>query len=184
MDRVQALLSDPAPDPRTVLDELLPLVYQELHSMAHRELAREDGPRTLDTTGLVHEAYLKLVDTRAVPVSNRRHFFGAAARAMRQVLIDAARRRKRAKRGDGLPPLPLDEAVIEVDAYAAELVELDEALTRLAVEHPRPARVVECRFFGGLSVEETAELLESSTRTIKRDWILARAWLARELELG
>ncbi len=184
MTSVQALLADPAADPRMVLDQLLPLVYDELRRMAHRELAREGGPRTLDTTGLVHEAYLKLVDASAVPVSNRRHFFGAAARAMRQVLIDAARRRKRGKRGDGVPPLPLDEARVEVDAYAAELVELDEALTRLAIEHPRPARVVECRFFGGLSVEETAELLEASTRTIKRDWILARAWLARELEVG
>lgn len=182
MKGVDALLAAPVADPRAVLDRLLPLVYDELRRMAHRELAREDGPRTLDTTGLVHEAYLKLVDERTVPVSNRRHFFGAAARAMRQVLVDAARRRHRAKRGDGVPPLPLDEARVEVDAYAAELVQLDEALTRLAVDHPRPARVVECRFFGGLSVEETAELLEVSTRTIKRDWILARAWLARDLE--
>ena len=182
MDGVNALLARPAGDPRAVLDQLLPLVYEELRRLAHRQLAGEGGPRTLDTTGLVHEAYLKLVDEQTVPVSNRRHFFGAAARAMRQVLVDAARRRNRIKRGDGVPPLPLDEALVAVDTYAAELVELDDALIRLAAEHPRPARVVECRFFGGLSVEQTAELLEASTRTVKRDWILARAWLAREFD--
>lgn len=166
------------------VDELVALVYDELRQMARRQLAREAGPRTLDTTGLVHEAYLKLVDEDAVPLRNRRYFFGAAARAMRQVLIDAARRRKRLRRGGGERPLSLDESQIAVDDYAAELVELDDALSRLAGAHPRPARVVECRFFGGLSIEETAELLEVSPMTVKRDWTLARTWLYRDLSTG
>jgi len=181
MRTVTALLADRTADPRAVLDQLLPLVYDELRRMAHRQAARELGRLTLDTTGLVHEAYLKLVDETTVPLRNRRYFFGAAARAMRQVLIDAARRRKRIKRGGGQRPLPLDEARVEVDAYADELIDLDTALTRLASEYPRPAQVVEYRFFAGLSVERTAELLDVSPRTVKRDWLLARAWLQREL---
>jgi RNA polymerase sigma factor (TIGR02999 family) len=179
---VTALLATPEADPQVVLEQLVTLVYDELRQMARRQLSLETGPRTLDTTGLVHEAYLKLIDETAVPLRNRRYFFGAAARAMRQVLVDAARRRNRLKRGGGERPLPLDESQIEVDAYAAELVHLDDALTRLAASYPRPAQVVECRYFGGLSVEETADLLEVSPRTVKRDWMLARAWLQRDLE--
>jgi RNA polymerase sigma factor (TIGR02999 family) len=181
---VTDLLAERGAEAGQRVDELVALVYDELRRMAHRQLSREVGPRTLNTTGLVHEAYLKLVDEDAVPLRNRRYFFGAAARAMRQVLIDAARRRKRVRRGGGERPLPLDESQIAVDAYAAELVELDDALTRLAGEHARPARVVECRFFGGLSVEETAELLEVSPMTVKRDWTLARTWLYRDLSAG
>lgn len=164
--------------------QLVTLVYDELRRMAHRQLAREAGPRTLNTTGLVHEAYLKLIDENTVPIRNRHYFFGAAARAMRQVLIDAARRRNRLKRGGGQRPLSLDESQIEVDDYAAELVDLDDALTRLASDHPRPAQVVECRFFGGLSIDETADFLEVSPTTVKRDWLLARTWLYRDLHGG
>jgi RNA polymerase sigma factor (TIGR02999 family) len=166
------------------MGRLVALVYDELRRMAHRQLSNERGPCTLDTTGLVHEAYLKLIDQDTVPIRNRNYFFAAAARAMRQVLVDAARRRKRLKRGGGERPLPLDETQIVVDDYAAELVELDDALVRLAGEHPRPARVVECRFFGGLSIDETAMALEISPMTVKRDWMLARTWLYRDLKTG
>jgi RNA polymerase sigma-70 factor, ECF subfamily len=165
-----------------VFAALLPLVYDELRQMARGQLAREYRQHTLNATGLVHEAYLKLVDPRSVPVKNRSYFFAAAARAMRQVLVDAARRRGRIKRGRGEVPLNLDDFLVSVDSFAAEVRDLDEALERLTAIHPRPARVVECRFFGGLSVEETAAALDLAPRTVKRDWSLARAWLYRELQ--
>jgi RNA polymerase sigma factor (TIGR02999 family) len=129
----------------------------------------------------VHEAYLKLIDGSRAPVRSRAYFFGAASRAMRQVLVDAARRRNREKRGGGVAPVPLDLAPDLVDETAEELLELDRALARLAESHPRPARVLECRFFGGLSVPETAEVVEVTGRTVQRDWDFARAWLRREL---
>lgn len=178
---ITALLADGDADHHELMDRLVPLVYDQLRRMAHRELEREAGPRTLDTTGLVHEAYLKLVAGSTLPLRNRRYFFGAAARAMRQILVDAARRRNRLKRGDGERPLPLDESKVEIDAYAEELLLLDDALTRLAAQHPRPARVVECRFFAGLEVEETAEALAVSPATVMRDWRRGKAWLYREL---
>jgi RNA polymerase sigma factor (TIGR02999 family) len=165
-----------------VFEALLPLVYDELRQMARGQLAREYRQHTLNATGLVHEAYLKLVDPRSVPVKNRAYFFAAAARAMRQVLVDAARRRGRIKRGKGEAPLNLDDVPVSVDSFAAEVRDLDEALERLTAVHPRQARVVECRFFGGLSVEETAEALDLAPRTVKRDWSVARAWLFRELQ--
>jgi RNA polymerase sigma factor (TIGR02999 family) len=180
-DAVTDVLSAARRDGRDVFDELLPLVYDELRQMAHRHLAREHRQRTLNTTGLVHEAYLKLVDQSRAPVKGRGYFFAAVARAMRQVLVDAARRRGRFKRGGGEPPLNLEDFQVAVDDFATELRDLDEALERLATQFPRQARVVECRFFGGLSVEETAEALELAPRTVKRDWALARAWLYREL---
>jgi RNA polymerase sigma-70 factor, ECF subfamily len=178
---VTAVLSAPGRESRDVFHELLPLVYDELRQMAHRHLGRERQQRTLSTTGLVHEAYLKLVDQTEVPAHGRAYFFAAAARAMRQVLVDAARRRRRVKRGDGQAPLNLDDFELATDDFAAELSDLDDALQRLATQFPRQARVVECRFFGGLSVEETAEALDLAPRTVKRDWSLARAWLYRAL---
>jgi len=178
---VTAALSVAGRDGADVFDDLVPLVYDELRQMARRQLARERRQRTLNTTGLVHEAYLKLVDETRAPVRSRAYFFAAAARAMRQVLVDAARRRNRIKRGSGQAPLELDGLEVAVDGLAADLQQLDEALERLSALFPRQARVVECRFFGGLSVEETAEALELGTRTVKRDWSLARAWLFREL---
>ncbi|MGH9379088.1 MAG: ECF-type sigma factor [Thermoanaerobaculia bacterium] len=181
---VTALLCEPEADAHELLDQLVNLVYDELKRMAHRQLVLETGPRTLDTTGLVHEAYLKLVDEATVPMPNRRYFFGAAARAMRQVLVDVARRRQRLKRGGGERPLPLDEARIQVDEFATELLQLHEALRELARVFPRPAEVVECRYFGGLSLEETARALGVSPRTVRRDWLFARAWLHRELAHG
>jgi RNA polymerase sigma factor (TIGR02999 family) len=180
-DAVTAVLSAAGADGRDAVDALLPLVYDELRRVAHRHLARERGPRTLSTTALVHEAYLKLVDQKHAPVKSRAYFFAAAARAMRQVLVDAARRRGRLKRGAGERPLDLDDFQVSVDDFAAELREVDEALDELALRFPRQARVVECRFFGGLSVEETAEALDLAPRTVKRDWSLARAWLYREM---
>ncbi len=161
----------------STLERLVPLLYGELRAMAHRQLAREHRDHTLQTTALVHEAYLKLVDDTKVTHRGRAYFFAAAARAMRQVLVEHARRRKAAKRGGGAEALSLDEEQLAVDDFAAELLDLDRALEQLAELNPRHARVVECRFFAGMNVEETAEALDVSPRTVKYDWALARAWL-------
>jgi RNA polymerase sigma-70 factor, ECF subfamily len=159
------------------LEGLVPLLYDELRAIAHRHLARERREHTLQTTALVHEAYLKLVDDTRVTGRGRAYFFAAAARAMRQVLVDHARRRRTAKRGGGAEaPCPGTEQVA-VDDFAAELLDLDRALGQLAALNPRHARVVECRFFAGMGVEETAEALNVSTCTVNYDWALARAWL-------
>jgi RNA polymerase sigma-70 factor, ECF subfamily len=162
----------------------VPLVFDELHEMAHWQLAREHRNVTLQTTALVHEAYLRLVDDAHVTGRGRAYFFAAAARAMRQVLVDAARRRKAAKRGGGAPLTTLADEGERVDAYADELLDLDRALEDLGRRNPRHMQVVECRFFGGMSVEETAAALDVSPRTIKADWALARAWLYRVLRKG
>lgn len=160
------------------LERLVPLIYGELRAMAHRQLVHEGAHYTLQTTALVHEAYLKLVDDTRVVRRGRAYFFGAAARAMRQVLVDRARMRQAQKRGGGQELLSLTDNVGGgVDEFAAELIDLDGALERLAELNPRCVRVVECRFFAGLSVEETAEALDISPRTVKYDWALARAWL-------
>lgn len=172
---------------RGALDRLVPLVYDELRRLARAQLAREGHRFTIDTTGLVHEAYVKLVDGDRAPVASRAYFFGAAARAMRQVLVDAARRRLRHKRGGGAIVETLDEAVVEaeeagrIDATAEELLALDRALEGLTAVHPRAAEVVECRYFAGLGVEETAAALSLAPRTVNRDLALAQAWLRREL---
>lgn len=164
------------------LETVLPGVYDELKRMAHAQLARERGPHTLQTTALVHEAYLKLVDATRISSRGRAFFFAAAARAMRQVLVDHARRVGAQKRGGGRIAQTLDDNVGRIDAFAAELLDLHDALDRLATHDPRAARVVECRHFGGLTVDETAEALGVSARTVKSDWALARAWLFRELD--
>jgi RNA polymerase sigma factor (TIGR02999 family) len=160
-----------------VWDQLVPLVYQELRGLARAQLSRE-GAATLDTTELVHEAYLRLVDRARLLGSGKAYFFGAAARAMRQVLVDHARRRRSRKRDNAQFSL-LPRAAEPALTY--DLLELNLALDQLGATWPRQARVVECCFFGGLSVEETAETLGVSPRTVKRDWALARAWLYREL---
>ena len=164
------------------LNDLVPLIYDELHILAHRALARERPDHTLQSTALVHEAYMKMVDDTSVSRQGRAYFFGAAARAMRQVLVDHARRRAAAKRGAGAAPVTFDEGQVGVDAFAGDLLDLDGALDRLAALNPRQARVVECRYFGGLSVEETADALGVSPRTVKYDWALARSWLYRTLK--
>lgn len=169
------------PSDPSVLDQLVPLILDELHEMARRQLAREHQNVTLQTTALVHEAYLRLVDDARVTRRGRAYFFAAAARAMRQVLIDAARRRKAAKRGGGAPLLSIDDEGERVDAYASELLDLDRALEELGRRNQRQLQIVECRFFSGMTVDETAMALGVSPRTVEADWALARAWLYRVL---
>lgn len=166
---------------RSALKRLIPLVYEELRRIAHRELSREAPGHTLSTTALVHEAYLKLVQLDRIDWKNRAHLFAIAARSMRRILVDYAVRRKAGKRGGGRVPLPLDEAAAVTEEDLDSLLALDEALRRLEAREERYGRVVECRFFGGMSVEETAEALGVSPATVKRDWTTARAWLNREL---
>jgi RNA polymerase sigma-70 factor, ECF subfamily len=179
--RATTLLETAAPGDESTLDRLVPLIYDELRAMAHRQLARERGDLTLQTTALVHEAYLKLADDTKVTRRGRAYFFAAAARAMRRILVDRARRRNAAKRGGGAELVTLGEEDASVDAYAAELLELDDALERLGERSPRQVRVVEYRFFAGMSVEETAEVLGVSARTVESDWAMARAWLYQAL---
>ncbi|MGH7573417.1 MAG: ECF-type sigma factor [Gemmatimonadota bacterium] len=164
------------------LEDLLPIVYEELRQIARRHLRGEQVGHTLRTTALVHEAYFKLVDHTRVTSKGRAYFFAAAAQAMRQVLVDHARRRSAHKRGGGAPPFSIDDAEIAVDEYADELIDLDRALADLQELSPRQMRVVECRFFGGMSVEETAEALDVSPRTVTGDWSVARAWLYNALQ--
>lgn len=167
---------------RDALDEIVPLVYQELRRQARRYLRRERGNHTLQTTALVNEAYLKLIDQREVHWQNRAHFFGIAANLMRRILVDYARAKHRRKRGGSAEELQLDEAIlIKTDQRDLDLLALDEALNRLAEFDEQQARIVELRYFSGLSVEETAEVLAISTATVKRNWNMARAWLHREL---
>ena len=163
------------------LDELTPLVYDELRRMARRYLARESGGQTLQTTALVHEAYLRLIDVRSVEWQSRAHFFAIAAQLMRQILVDFARRHRQHKRGGEAQRVSLDEALVISRGRSPDLVALDEALTELARLDPRQARVVELRFFGGLTEEEVAEVLKVSPRTVRGDWSMAKVWLLREL---
>lgn len=166
---------------RAALDRLLPHVYEELHRIAHRELARRGGDGALRTTGLLHEAYLKLVDHARLDVEGRSHFFAVAATAMRHILIDYARARRTKKRGGGWRRISLDEPPGADDARLEELIDLDDALSRLERFDDRLGRVVECRFFGGMTVEETATALDVSPRTVDRAWQKAKAWLYREM---
>lgn len=166
---------------RAALERLVPLVYEELRLAAHRQLGRLRPGDTLDTTALVHEAYLKLAGAEAVEFADRRHFLAVAATAMRQIIVDYARRARAGKRGGGAVPVSLERAAVAGGELPEQFLALDEALTRLAALSPRPAQVVELRFYGGLSVEEAAEVLGTSPRTVKREWQKARAWLYREL---
>jgi len=165
----------------SALDELLPLVYAELRRRARRYVARERRSLTLQSTDLIHEAYLKLVRSNPVNWRDRSHFFALAARLMRQILVDHARSRGYAKRGGGARRVTFDEC-LAWDRADVDLVGLDEALRALAAADPRKGQVVELRFFGGLSVEETAEVLQVSRQTVIRDWRLSRAWLLRQLD--
>jgi RNA polymerase sigma factor (TIGR02999 family) len=171
-----------APD---AMDRLAPLVYEQLKRIAHRQLRAEPIGHTLSTTALVHEAYLKLVDQTRADWQDRGHFYAVASGAMRRILVDYARRYRAARRGgdDGAPaqPVPLDDADIPVAERAEALVALDEALERLGRLDERQARVVECRFFGGLSEEETGSALGISQRTVAREWVTAKGWLYQEL---
>lgn len=169
---------------RAALDELLPVVYDELRRLAGSYLGRERPGHTLQPTALVHEAYLRLVDQRSVDWRNRAQFFGMAAEMMRRILVNHAQGRHAAKRGGHAPRLSLDEAVGFSEERDLNLVALDEALSDLALLDPRQSRIVELRFFAGLSIEETAEVLEISPATVKREWSAARAWLYREMTEG
>jgi RNA polymerase sigma factor (TIGR02999 family) len=163
------------------LDRLLPEIYGELRRLAASYLRRERLDHTLQPTALVHEAFLRLVDQRAVRWQNRAHFFGIAAQAMRRILVDHARGRVAGKRGAGERPLPIDDAIVFAEMPSAEILALDDALTRLAAVDPRQSRVVELRFFGGLTMEETAEVMGISPATVGREWTVAKAWLYAEL---
>ena len=163
-----------------VMERLFPLVYDSLRRIAHRALQVERSDHTLGTTGLVHEAYLKLVDQTRIQYRDRAHFFAIAARAMRQILVDYARHHRARKRGGGRAA-NLDQGEVALDQRAEILLALDEALDRLASLDPRLGQVVECRFFGGLSEEETAEVVGVTTRTVRRDWTKAKGWLREQL---
>lgn len=166
------------------LERLTPLVYEELHRRAHRHMAREQPGHALQTTALINEVYLRLVDFRDVRWQDRAHFLAVCARLMRRILTDAARSRRFLKRGGGVHPLSLEETLVVSREPRADLVALDDALNGLAAVDQRKSQVVELLFFGGLSVEETAEVLRVSRQTVLRDWGLAKVWLLRELSGG
>jgi RNA polymerase sigma factor (TIGR02999 family) len=165
----------------SALDQLIPMVYPELRRLARRYMRKENPEHTLQTSALINEAYLRLIDQRAVEWHDRSHFFAVSAQVMRHILIDHARKYSYAKRGAGAKHIALDEVSVLKQERAGEFVALDDALVGLAKIDPRKARIVELRFFGGLTVEETAEVLKLAPITVKREWRAARAWLFREL---
>ena len=179
---ITALLVDWSKGDKAALDKLFPLVERELHRLAHSYMRKESSDHTLQTTALVNEAYIRLVDQRNTRWQNRAHFFGIAARIMRRILMNYARDRRRMKRGGGAIQVSLSETDVVSVTKVSELLALDEALERLAAIDERKAKVVEFRYFGGLSVEETAEVLDVSSITVTRDWNMAKAWLAREIQ--
>ena len=181
MSEITRLLDDYANGNRAVLDELLPLVYGELRRLAHSYLAGERQGITLQTTALVHEAYLKLINQRTVDFKNRGQFFALSAQAMRRILLDNARSRDAEKRGRGLK-VSLEDISDVADDLKSDLIELDAALTELEVFDPAQAKIVELRYFGGLTIEETAEVLNISPATVKREWTMDRAWLYERIK--
>lgn len=162
-------------------DKLIPLVYPELRRLAHRYMSRERAARTLQTTALIHETYLRLVGARQIRWQDRAHFFAVSAHLMRRILVDFARRRHFQKRGGDIQKVPIDEGLAVADEPRVDLVRLDEALDALAALSPRKAKVIELRYFGGLDVDETAAVLKVCSGTVLRDWRLGRAWLRGEL---
>lgn len=181
---ITQLLLDWSEGDREALDQLLPLVYEELRRLAHHYIGLERPGQTLQTTALVHEAYLRLVDQSRVRLENRAQFFGLSARLMRRILVDHARARRAAKRGGASPRLSLEEAAGVSGDAVSEMLALDEALNTLEAVDPEKSRIVEMRFFGGMEVEEVAEVLGVSASTVARQWRTARAWLYREMERG
>ena len=181
---ISQLLAEWSGGNQAALDQLYPMVYEELRRMAHAYLRDERKNHTLQTTALIHEAYLRLVDQKNVHWANRSHFFGISAQIMRRILIDHARRYQYAKRGGGAQRISLDEGAVVAKQRARELLRLDEALNSLAEIDPRRSRVVELRYFGGLDNEEIAGVLKISKNTVIRDWTMARAWLYKELSEG
>jgi RNA polymerase sigma factor (TIGR02999 family) len=178
---VTQLLIDWSNGDRAALDKLVPVVEQELRRLAHHYMSRERAGHTLQTTALVNEAFVRLVHRKSVQWQNRAHFFGIAAQLMRTILVDHARSHACAKRGGGAGKLELNEALVVSQHKASEVIALDEALKELELIDPQQSRIVELRFFGGLTVEEAAEVLHLSPATIKREWSTAKAWLYREL---
>jgi len=178
---ITKLLIDWRNGDKEALDRLMPLVYEQLRRMANTYMRNERKGHTLQTSALVNEAYLRLVDHENIDWQNRAHFFGVAAQAMRRILVDHARSRSYLKRGGAAKQVSLDEAATLAEDRAGELIALDEALKELAKMDPRKSSVVELRYFGGLSLEETAEALEISIPTVTRDWNTAKAWLLREM---
>ena len=176
------LLVDWSRGDKAALDKLMPLVDEELRRLAHRYMSRERAGHTLQTTALVNEAFLRLINRSKVDWQNRAHFFGLAAQLMRTILVDHARSHACAKRGGGADKLELDQELVVSQQRASEVLALDDALKELAVIDPEQSRIVELRFFGGLTVEETAEVLHISPATVKREWSTAKAWLYRELK--
>ena len=179
---VTRLLKDWSSGDAAALDQLIPIVYSELRAVAARYFRRERQDHTLQPTALVNEAYLRLIDQKQVQWQNRAHFIGVAAQMMRRILVDHAKGHNRAKRGGGARKVSLDEAAALTEERADDIVELDRALTALAAFDERKSRVVEMKYFGGLSVEETAEVLNVSEVTVARDWKLAKAWLYTHIE--
>ena len=179
---ITGLLVDWSNGDQSALEKLLPLVERELHRLAHSYMRRENPDHTLQTSALVNEAYLKLVDQKKTHWQNRAHFFGIAAQIMRRILMNYARDQHRAKRGGKTVQVSLSEVAVMSKEKSQELIALDEALKRLADVDERKSQVVELRYFGGLSVEETAEVLRISPVTVMRDWKYARAWLARSIQ--
>jgi RNA polymerase sigma-70 factor (ECF subfamily) len=169
---------------KSALDKLMPVVYDELRRLAHRFMSRERKDHTLQTTALVNEAYLKLIDQRNVSWQNRAHFLAVSSKLMRRILVDYARSRRYAKREGETHKVALEEAAMVSKERGADLIAVDDALISLEVVDPRKCQVVELRFFGGLTIEETAEVLQASHATIERDWTSARAWLYREISRG
>jgi RNA polymerase sigma-70 factor, ECF subfamily len=177
------MLKDWSDGDQAVLDELMPLVYDELRRIAARAMRKERDAHTLQTTALIHEAYLKLIGQRDAKWQNRSHFFAIAAQAMRRILVDHARERHREKRGGNAENLPIEEAAfVASKEKSVDLIALDEALTRLAKIDERQVRVVELRYFSGLDIDETAEALGISNATVRRDWNVAKAWLKEEIK--
>jgi len=178
---VTVLLSELVKGDEAAASKLFPLLYDELRRLAGYYMRRERGDHTLQPTALVHEAYIKLVQQRPIDWQGRAHFFGIAARVMRTILVDHARGHLRDKRGGGQRPVPIDEVLIFAPEQSQELVKLDQAVERLTKIDPRQGKIVELRFFGGLTVEQTADVLSISPKTVKRDWSMAKAWLHGEL---
>ena len=178
---VTQLLKDWSGGDQAAADKLMPLVYEELRHLAHQYMRREKPGHTLQTSALVNEAYVRLVKQSEIQWESRAHFFGIAARLMRQILVDQARRRNFAKRGGGAIRVSLNDATAIAQEQSASVVALDEALKTLEQTDPRKSRIVELRFFGGMSIEETAEALNVSPGTVMREWTFARAWLRNEM---
>src|SRR6266480_3051681 len=178
---VTQLLGDWTGGDEGALEKLFPLVQPELHRLAHHYMSREHAGHTLQTTALLDEAYLRLVDNTKPLWQNRTHFVAAAAQLMRRIMVDHARERQTLKRGGGALKVTLDEAAFVTETRSQELLDLDEALERLAAQDARKGQIVELRYFGGLTVEETAEFLKLSQRTVEREWTMAKAWLYRAL---